>query len=230
VAAARKLVELARRAADGSNPEAALRAVTLLRGELDALEREHVTCWRVSGASWAQVADALCVTRQAAQKRHRGARPSASGTAPIQSVLVTATARLAVRLARHEAERMRSDVVGTEHLLLGILRSGENRAAEVLGELGLSLAAARTAAQPTLVDGRPPQPRGREGLSTYARSVLEQSLREAMARGEGFIGVEHLLLALLREDSGGAARTLTELGVSPAEVRERLTCRLPVGG
>ncbi|MEA2322062.1 MAG: ATP-dependent Clp protease ATP-binding subunit ClpC [Solirubrobacteraceae bacterium] len=221
----RHLAELLRRATNASDPDDALRAVTLLRGELDRLERDHVSCARVAGSSWSQIADALSITRQAAQKRHRGATPSASGPAPMRTVLVTAPARMAVRLGRQEARAMGSDVVGSEHLLLGILRSGDHHAVHVLREMGISLEHARAAAQPTLVDGRSAlEPAGRDGISTYARSVLEQSLREAVDRGEGYIGVEHLLLALLREDAGGAARTLGALGVEADAVRERLAC------
>jgi hypothetical protein len=219
----RQLGDLLRRAVSTDDPDDALRAITVLRGELDRLERDHVSCARVAGSSWSAIADALGVTRQAAQKRHRGAAPSqASGPAPTPTVLVTAPARMAVRLGRQEARAMGSEVVGSEHLLLGVLRSGDHAAAKALLDLGVSLDDARSAAQPTLVDGQPTEPAGKDGIAPYARSVLEQSLREAIARGEGYIGVEHLLLALLREDVGGAARTLAELGIEPDVVRERL--------
>jgi Clp amino terminal domain, pathogenicity island component len=222
----RQLGELLRRAVSTEDPEDALRAITALRGELDRLERDAVSCARVAGASWSAIADALSITRQAAQKRHRGAAQAASAaSAPMRTVLVTAPARMAVRLGRQEARATGSELVGSEHLLLGILRSGDPRAVGVLEELGVTLDDARAAAQPTLVDGRPPpEPPTKDGISSYARSVLEQSLREAVARGEGYIGVEHLLLALLREDVGGAARTLHELGIDPDVVRERLAC------
>jgi hypothetical protein len=219
----RQLGDLLRRAVSTDDPDDALRAITVLRGELDRLERDHVSCARVAGSSWSAIADALGVTRQAAQKRHRGAAPSqASGPAPTPTVLVTAPARMAVRLGRQEARAMGSEVVGSEHLLLGVLRSGDHAAAKALLDLGVSLDDARSAAQPTLVDGQPTEPAGKDGISPYARSVLEQSLREAVGRGEGFIGPEHLLLALLREDVGGAARTLNELGIDPDAVRDRL--------
>jgi hypothetical protein len=218
-----QLGDLLRRAVSTDDPDDALRAITVLRGELDRLERDHVSCARVAGSSWSAIADALGVTRQAAQKRHRGAAPSqASGPAPTPTVLVTAPARMAVRLGRQEARAMGSEVVGSEHLLLGVLRSGDHAAAKALLDLGVSLDDARSAAQPTLVDGQPTEPAGKDGISPYARSVLEQSLREAVGRGEGFIGPEHLLLALLREDVGGAARTLNELGIDPDAVRDRL--------
>jgi ATP-dependent Clp protease ATP-binding subunit ClpC len=130
---------------------------------------------------------------------------------------------MAVRLARQEARAMGSSIVGTEHLLLGVMRSGDHRAARLLRELGISVDDARAAAQPTLIDGEPRgEPAGKDGFSTYARSVLEQSLREAVARGDAHIGPEHLLLALLRDDSGGAARTIGELGIDPDALRERL--------
>jgi hypothetical protein len=222
----RQLGELLRRAVSTDDPDDALRAITVLRGELDRLERDAVSCARVAGASWSSIADALNITRQAAQKRHRGATPAPhAAPAPMRTVLVTAPARMAVRLGRQEARAMGSELVGSEHLLLGILRSGDQRTVGVLEELGVTLEDARAAAQPTLIDGQPPpEPAAKDGISSYARSVLEQSLREAIARGEGFIGVEHLLLALLREEAGGAARTLHELGVDPEAVRERLVC------
>jgi hypothetical protein len=222
----RQIGDLMRRAISTEDPDDALRAITVLRGELDRLEREAVACARVAGASWSTIADALSITRQAAQKRHRGAsspQQSSSAPAPMRTVLVTAPARMAVRLGRQEARAMGSEIVGSEHLLLGILRSGGHQPARVLNELGVTLDDARAAAQPTLVDGQSAaEPVGKDGISGYARAVLEQSLREAIARGESYIGVEHLLLALLREDVGGAARTLHELGIDPDVVRERL--------
>ena len=228
----RQLGDLLRRAVGTEDPDDALRAITIFRGELDRLERDAVACARVAGASWSTIADALSITRQAAQKRHRGTRvtpetasapASASSSASVDTVLVTAPARVAVRMGRQEARAMGSDVVGSEHLLLGILRSGDQRAAKVLAEMGVTIEDARIAAQPTLIDGQGhAEPEGKDGISAYARSVLEQSLREAIARGEGHIGVEHLLLALLREEVGGAARTLAELGVDADVVRERL--------
>ena len=222
----RDLADLLRRAVGTEDPDDALRAITVLRAELDRLERDAVSCARVAGSSWSSIADALSITRQAAQKRHRGATHAKnSAPAPMRTVLVTAPARMAVRLGRQEARAMGSELVGSEHLLLGILRSGDERAVKVLEDFGVTFDDARAAAQTTLVGGQPQlEPPGKGGISSYARSVLEQSLREAVARGEGFIGVEHLLLALLREDAGGAARTLHELGVDADAVRERLAC------
>jgi ClpA/ClpB-like protein len=227
--------ELLRRAVNTDDPDDALRAITVLRGELDRLERDAVACARVAGASWSAIADGLGITRQAAQKRHRGTMKAAESQAvpaTVDSVLVTAPARMAVRLGRQEARAMGSGVVGSEHLLLGVMRSGDQKVSRVLEDMGVSLDHARIAAQPTLVDGQAPrsEPGTKDGISGYARSVLEQSLREALARGERHIGVEHLLLALLRDDVGGAARTLSELGVDADEVRARLGAAASVDG
>src|SRR3954464_342202 len=139
-----------------------------MRSELDRLERDAVACARVAGSSWSTIADALSITRQAAQKRHRGATPprdEASAASPMRTVLVTAPARMAVRLGRQEARAMGSDVVGTEHLLLGILRSGGHQAARVLNHLGVPLEDPRAASQPTLVDGKAhAEPAGKDGI------------------------------------------------------------------
>src|SRR3954468_10270851 len=174
----RHLGDLLRRAVSTDDPDDALRAITVLRGELDRLERDAVSCARVAGSSWSSIADALSIPRQAAQKRPRGATPAPNAApAPMRTVLVTAPARMAVRLGRQEARAMGADLVGSEHLLLGILRSGDRRAVKVLDELNVTLDDARVAAQPTLVDGQAhAEPPGKDGISSYARSVLEQSL------------------------------------------------------
>jgi len=85
---------------------------------------------------------------------------------------------------------------------------------------------ARRCAQPTLVDGAPTAPlvaagpsEGPRGISSYARAVFELALREATKRGDGHIGVAHLLLASLEDPNGGACRTLYELGLDPEQVR-----------
>ena len=80
----RNLGDLLRRAVDTDDPDDALRAITAFRGELDRLERDAVACARVAGSSWSAIADALGITRQAAQKRHRGTlRSAAPEAAPV---------------------------------------------------------------------------------------------------------------------------------------------------
>jgi len=227
----RDLVEHAVRAAQ---PAAALRAMTALREELDAFERLQVARALDAGQSFSAVARALGISRQAAHRRYRdlagvelpdeGAEPKGQAR-----ILVTSEARAAVTLAREEATALGAGTVGSEHLLLGIIRSRATTAADVLEAGGVTLSDARRCAQATLVDGAPPPPAraarvasGPRGISAYARAVFEQSLREAVKRGDGFIGVDHLLLASLEDPSGGACRTLCELGLDPEDVRASL--------
>src|SRR2546423_1749908 len=121
------LSALTRRAGRASHPDAALPAIAELREELEVLERHHVATAIVEGWSWSRVASCLGVSKQAAHKKHARTihalgfdepEAAAGGT-----VVVTAQAREAVRLAREEAADAGAALVATEHLLLGILRS-----------------------------------------------------------------------------------------------------------
>jgi ATP-dependent Clp protease ATP-binding subunit ClpC len=134
--------------------------------------------------------------------------------------VVTGEARTAVALAREEALAMGAPTMGSEHLLLGIIRSRARGVAELLESGGVTLAEARRCARPTLVvEG---VPAGRRGVSPYASAVFDGALRFAVERGDAFLGVEHLLLASLEDPSGGAWRTLSELGLDPEGVRVAL--------
>jgi hypothetical protein len=226
----RDLVEHAVRA----EPAASLRAVTALREELVAFERLQVARMLDAGGSFGAVGQALGISRQAAHRRYRDLvgvslpDPEPQPGAKRGRILVTSEARAAVNLARDEATALGAETVGSEHLLLGIIRCDSARVASVL-RTDVSLDRARSCAQPTLVEGQPPPPppakpagSGPRGISAYARSVFEQSLREAVRRGDRFVGVEHLLLASLQDPTGGASRTLDALGVDPDAVREAL--------
>lgn len=228
-----RLRDLAEHAVHATEPAAALRAVTALREELVAFERLQVARMLDAGGSFGAVGQALGISRQAAHRRYRDLvgvelpDPRSRSGAPRGRILVTSEARAAVNLAREEATALGAGTVGTEHLLLGILRCDSARMATVL-RTEISLDRARASAQPTLIDGQPPPAApapvapGPHGISAYARAVFEQSLREAVRRGDGYIGVEHLLLASLQDESGGACRTLEALGVDPQAVREAL--------
>ena len=121
---------------------------------------------------------------------------------------------------------MSAATVGSEHLLLGIIRCRAPSTAPALEAGGVTLMDARRCAQPTLVEGAPTVPlvagsprAGPRGISAYARAVFELALREATKRGDGYVGVDHLLLASLEDPNGGAWRTLCELGLDPEQVR-----------
>src|SRR5204863_1908578 len=120
--------------------------------------------------------------------------------------------------AGEEAVALGSTRVGSEHLLLGILRVADERAAGALKAEGVTIAAARTCAQTTVGDtGRVPG----DAVTAYAREVLGAALRHAASDG-GVIDVADLLVAALERAGGGACRTLEALGVSADAVRDRL--------
>lgn len=221
------LEHLARDVVQIADPETALRALTALRQELDATEPEIVRRALQAGASWSQIARALGVTKQAAHRKYRHLFEQAWGEGTAEPrPLVAGEARRSLRFARDEAKRLGQPVVGTEHILLGILRCPDSHAAKALGAEGITLAAARTCLQPTLA-GVPPgalaaPQQDDEPVTLPARRVLEGSRREALRRGDGYIGVEHLLLALLLDSRNGGVQTLEQLRTTPARIRRQL--------
>ncbi len=218
--------QLARDVALSADAENGLRALSALRAELDMIEPELVARAIRAGASWSQVARALGVTKQAAHRKHRHlselTEASAPGAGP--KMLVTSEARRSIQLAREEARDLGQPAIGTEHILLGILRCNESHAVRALNALGVTLDAARECLQPTIV-GVPPLPGetpAATSVTPQARRILEGSLREAVKRQEGYIGVEHLLLALLADSRNGATQTLEALRTTPAKIRRQL--------
>jgi ATP-dependent Clp protease ATP-binding subunit ClpA len=192
------------------------------------------------GWSWSQIALALGVSKQAAHKKHARAVRAVAEAVQADAVpkdahvVVTAEARDAVRLAREEADAVGSSTVGTEHLLLGVLHAGAAREVQILEGAGVTLEAARACLQPTLAaEDRAIAVTATDtaaaaaatGVSPLARACLEQSLRETVRRGDGHLGVEHLLLALVGRPDGGAARTLEQLGTSAETIRRLLEAR-----
>src|SRR4051795_13362650 len=119
----------------------------------------------------------------------------------------TERARQVVVLAQHEARTLRHNYIGTEHLLLGLLREEEGLAARVLGELGVTLEGSREQVANIVGEGDEGTT-GQIPFTPRAKRVLELSLSEATALGHGYVGTEHLLLGMAREGSGVAARIL----------------------
>lgn len=218
--------QLAHETAQITDPETALRALTALRRELDATEPEIVQRALQAGASWSQIARALGVTKQAAHRKYRHLFDQAWGETPDGPRLAVSTeARRVIQLAREEAKRLGQPSVGTEHILLGILRCESSLAARALNAEGVTLEAARSCLQTTM-PGLPPsvleRPAEEYAVSAHARRIIEGSRREATRRGENHIGAEHLLLALLSDSRNGAVQTLEELRATPARVERQL--------
>ena len=130
----------------------------------------------------------------------------------------TDAARQVVVLAQDEARALRHNYIGTEHILLGLLREREGLAARVLESLGITLNAVRT--QVERIIGRGDEATiGQIPFTPRARKVLELSLREMIARPTAFIGTEHILLGLASLVDGVAAQILGELGADRESIR-----------
>jgi ATP-dependent Clp protease ATP-binding subunit ClpA len=137
----------------------------------------------------------------------------------------TDRARRVVVLARQEARQLDHDHVGTEHILLGLLREGHGVAVKALVALGIDLADVRRQVE-GLIGRGPKEPTGHTPFTGSAKRVLELSLREGLQFGHNYIGTEHILLGLIREEDGVAARVLTEVGADAESVRRQVVLLL----
>jgi ATP-dependent Clp protease ATP-binding subunit ClpC len=133
----------------------------------------------------------------------------------------TDRARKVLTLAQDEAQRFNHNYIGTEHLLLGLVREGEGVAAKVLENLNVELAKVRQAVE--FIIGRGERPvLGEIGLTPRAKKVIELAIDEARRLGHNYIGTEHILLGLVREEGGIASGVLESLGVSLDKVRHEV--------
>ncbi len=138
----------------------------------------------------------------------------------------TDRARRVVVQAQEESRRLNHNYIGTEHLLLGILREGDGAAAAALASLDVGLDPARE--QVAEITGRGQQaPSGHIPFTPRAKKVLELSLREALSLEHQYIGPEHILLGLITEGHGVAVEVLRVLGAAPERVRARVIEVLP---
>ena len=133
----------------------------------------------------------------------------------------TDRARRVVVLAQEEARMLHHNHIGTEHILLGLIREGEGVAAKALESLGISQEAVRQQVEEITGQGQH-APSGHIPFTPRATKVLELSLREALQFGHNYIGTEHILLGLLREGEGVAAQVLVKLGADPGRVRQQV--------
>ena len=125
-------------------------------------------------------------------------------------------------LAQEEAHRFNHNYIGTEHILLGLVREGDGVAAKVLSNLGVELNKVRSAVE--FIIGRGDRTvLGEIGLTPRAKKVIELAVDEARRLGHSYIGTEHLLLGLVREGEGIAAGVLESLGVNIERVRAETT-------
>ncbi|MCX5714451.1 MAG: ATP-dependent Clp protease ATP-binding subunit [Candidatus Omnitrophica bacterium] len=134
----------------------------------------------------------------------------------------TERARKVIILAKEEARRFNHDYIGTEHILLGLIREGEGVASTVLQKLGLSLENIRIEVEKLVQPGPTTQIIGDIPFTPRAKKALELAAEEARSLGHNYIGTEHLLLGLIREGEGVASQVLLNLGLDLNTVRNEV--------
>ena len=134
----------------------------------------------------------------------------------------TQRVRKVLFLARDEAGRLQHDYIGTEHLLLGIIREGEGVAANVLRRLNIEFDRIQKAVEDSVTAPMGPVSIGEIPFTPRAKKVLELSIDEARLHNHNYVGTEHLLLALIREGEGVAARVLAEVGADHERVKREV--------
>ena len=134
----------------------------------------------------------------------------------------TERARKVIILAKEEARRFNHDYIGTEHILLGLIREGEGVAAAVLQKMGVSLENIRLEIEKLVQPGPTTQIIGDIPFTPRAKKALELSAEEARSLGHNYIGTEHLLLGLIREGEGIAYQVLLNLGLDLNTVRNEV--------
>ena len=147
----------------------------------------------------------------------------------------TERVRKVLAMAREEAARLHHEYVGTEHILLGLIREGEGVAAAVLQSLNVDLDEIQQKIEDTVKKGKAAQATGPDlPYTSRAKKVLELAMSEARELNHSYVGTEHLLLGLLREEKGIAAQVLTDSGVNldaaRAETLRLLGTEMPQSG
>lgn len=171
---------------------------------------------RRSGASWTDIGRSMGVTRQAAQKRFvpKADKEGDPGLSPDQGFgRFTPRARNVVMTSQNEARAAGNTEIRTEHLVLGLLAEPEGLAGVALRAQGVSADGVRAAVAAVLPPAQPDVPE-LIPFDASAKKALELTFREALRLGHGFVGTEHILLALLELENG--AGLLSGLGVDKA--------------
>jgi len=141
----------------------------------------------------------------------------------------TDRARKVMALANQEAQRFNHEYIGTEHVLLGLVKEGSGVGANVLKNIGVELRKVRLEVEKLVKSGPDIVTMGKLPQTPRAKKVIEYAIEEARSLNHNYIGTEHLLLGLLREHDGVAAQVLMNLGLKLEEVREEVLNLLGAG-
>src|SRR5699024_8156197 len=132
----------------------------------------------------------------------------------------TETAQKVLALSQEEAVRLGHNNIGTEHILLGLVREGEGIAAKALQSLGLEVGKIQEEVEKLIGIGK--QPMQTIHYTPRAKKVVELSQDEARKLGHSYVGTEHILLGLISEGEGGSERVISSLGVSLNKARQQV--------
>src|SRR2546422_473298 len=153
-------------------------------------------------------------------KRNPAERRKGEFEIPMNGYNFTDRVRKVLQMAREEAARLHHEYVGTEHILLGLIREGEGVAAAVLTNLNVDLEEIQQKIEETVKKGKAAAAAGPDlPYTSRAKKVLELAMSEARELNHSYVGTEHLLLGLLREEKGIAAQVLTDAGVNLEQAR-----------
>ncbi|MFF3920095.1 Clp protease N-terminal domain-containing protein [Streptomyces sp. NPDC001852] len=189
--------------------EAQLRALTL--SDLgDQLVDHYVGKARQAGASWSEIGDAIGVSKQAAQQRH----------APAPFERFTDLNRHSIVLAQEAARTHKHDLIGTEHILLGLLGEARGLAYEVLMAKTESEQRIRDAIEEAMPPAGKKALRGHIAFRSESKEAIQQALRASANLGHDWVGTEHMLLGLIRVKESTAAQILRNLGFTSDELHE----------
>ena len=231
-----RLIAAVEAAARSGDPLDLLAAAARARDELDELGEgllDHfVEQARQAGFSWSQIGGTLGVSKQAAQQRHTTIESTARRLLSLLPRLggaaggrlgnarsrFTERARASVVHAEKDAQLLGHNYIGTEHLLLGLLREREGVAAKALGSLGIGHDAVRGQVE-EIVGRTDCAPAGHIPFTPRTKNALELGLREALDLNHNYVGTEHILLGLTRVEKGVANEVLVNLGTNPGRVR-----------
>jgi len=193
----------------GREPGQALTAIGVMRKELDRAEEAQVANALSQGWSWSRIGRALGITRQAAHHRYSHCVPAPLST---PGPRLAGNVRIALTIARTEAAARGDVLVGTEHLLLGLLQQGEGEAAAALRRAGVGLRALRLALDALAPSDICSISAAQIGLTGRSSRAFERAAMRARTEGAPRISDVHLLAALLEEPGSGAASVLRAAG------------------
>jgi Clp amino terminal domain, pathogenicity island component len=182
----------------------------------DSLGLSHQRVHQIVDTGAPELTADTCETflqRVLARRRKSGGAPFHRFAEPARKVIVH---------AQEEARELDHNYIGTEHLLLGLLRVSDGRAASALASLGVTYEVVHAELVRMVGAGAKPAPPGRLPFTPRSKKVLELALRESLGLKHDYIGTEHILLGLAREGEGVAAKILTELGADAEAIRRAL--------